>query len=175
MRRAEIERIAEQLVRKVPEGPRPAINVNEVARQLGLPIVRADLGEGVSACLVTEAGRSYIGVRAEDHENRRRFSIAHEIGHYVLEHSREAVHIDRESSVSYRSVVYRTTRSASGDPREVEANQFAACLLMPANRVRREATKLGGAITDNQVDALASDFKVSPAAMAIRLQVLGLL
>jgi len=175
MRRDEIERIAERILEEIPEGSRPAVPIKDVARRLGLPIVKTNLGEGVSACLVTEGGRAYIGVRDGDPSNRKRFSIAHECGHHVLQHPRDAVHLDREHDVSFRAVLYRSTRTAPGDPREAEANQFAACILMPAKRVRREAAKIGPALTDEHIDTLAKLFEVSPAAMAIRLQVLRLL
>jgi Zn-dependent peptidase ImmA (M78 family) len=48
-------------------------------------------------------------------------------------------------------------------------------LLMPAQRVRREAHKLGPVLSDEAIERLAKRFEVSAAAMAIRLQVLKLL
>jgi Zn-dependent peptidase ImmA (M78 family) len=175
MRREDIERVAEKLLPIVVDGDSPAVSVREIAKRLGLAIVATALGEGVSGVLVTEGGRSFIGINEDDHDNRKRFTIAHELGHYVLQHRREAVHVDREPTVSFRAVAFRTARTAPGDPKEVEANQFAACLLMPAKWIRREADRLGGVITDAQIDAFAARFKVSSAAMTIRLQVLGLL
>jgi Zn-dependent peptidase ImmA (M78 family) len=174
MRRDDVERIAEDLVARLPETSRCPVDVRGVARQLGLPVVPADLGEDVSACLVTEGKRSCIGVHDKDHPNRQRFSIAHEIGHYVLKHGYSTVHIDRKSNVSFRAVIYRTGKGTTGDLREVEANQFAACLLMPSKRIRDEVSKLPTEVTDDEIESLAQKFKVSPAAMAIRLQVLGL-
>jgi hypothetical protein len=90
--------------------------------------------------------------------HRRRYTIGHEIGHHHLKHHQRAVHIDRESSITFQAVSYRTTRSAPGsDPQEVEANQFAACLMMPGRLVRREARKLvEGTLADRHIPVLAA-------------------
>ncbi len=62
------------------------------------------------------------------------------------------------------------------DPKEIEANQFAACLLMPADLVKHAVTACGGSLlVDSQVSELASTFDVSEQAMTIRLSTLGLL
>jgi Zn-dependent peptidase ImmA (M78 family) len=169
----EIERRAEELLAKLPASASPEVPVETVARQLGLPVMKVDLGEGVSGILVTEGDRSYIGVQKKDHIHRRRWSTAHEIAHYCLGHHREeGVHVDQVPTITYR---YRSADSA-GTRTEAEANHFAACLLLPGPRVKDEAKKLagGGGLTDLHVEELARRFKVSPAAMTIRLQVLGL-
>ena len=173
MRWDEIEKRAGELLAKLPASASPDVPVDTVARQLGLAVMKVDLGEGVSGILVTEGDRSYIGVQKSDHIHRRRFSTAHEIAHYCLGHHREeGVHVDQEPSITIR---YRSADSA-GTRKEAEANHFAACLLLPAPRVKDEARKLsgGGALTDMHIEDLARRFKVSPAAMTIRLQVLGL-
>jgi Zn-dependent peptidase ImmA (M78 family) len=173
MRWDEIEKRADELLAKVPASASPEVPVETVARQLGLPVMKVDLGEGVSGILVTEGDRSYIGVQKNDHIHRRRWSTAHEIGHYCLEdHREEGVHVDQVPSITYR---YRSVDSA-GTRKEAEANHFAACLLLPAQRMKEEARKLapGGALNDMHVEELSRRFKVSPAAMTIRLQVLGL-
>ena len=70
-----------------------------------------------------------IGVNSHHHVNRRRFTVAHELGHLILHRKALAgrVHVDRRFPV-----LMRDSAAASGlDPREIEANQFAAELLMP--------------------------------------------
>ena len=153
----------------------PPIDVETVAVKLGLTLVRDDLGSDVSGLLVTTARSACVCVNNADHPNRQRFTIAHEMGHFVLRHQfvrGEHVHVDRGFLISQRG-----PRAAAGvDPKEIEANQFAACLLMPADLVRQEvATYGGGPLVDSHVSALASAFKVSEQAMTIRLSTLGLL
>jgi Zn-dependent peptidase ImmA (M78 family) len=171
----EIEKRTTDLLAKLPPGSSPEVPIEAVARQLGLPVMKVDLGEGVSGILVTEGERSYIGVQKSDHIHRRRFSIAHEIAHYCLGHHREqGVHVDQVPTITFRAM-YRSTDSA-GTRKEAEANHFAACLLLPATRVREQAKELsrGAALTDLHIEELARRFKVSPAAMTIRLQILDM-
>jgi Zn-dependent peptidase ImmA (M78 family) len=154
---------------------RPPIKVESLARRLGLAIVQADLDDGVSGVLVRDGSDTYICVRRRDPRIRRRFTVAHEIGHFVLEHQFAAsrhVHVDRE-----RQVLQRGPAASTGlDPLEVEANQFAAELLMPADWVRTEVSALGDPpLSDRDVETLAKGFDVSVQAMLHRLDSLRLL
>ena len=90
-------------------------------------------------------------------ERRRRFTIAHEIGHFVLHP--ELARPERGGEVT-----------EAGRVQEREADAFAAELLMPEDLVRQAAREHG---TD--VDRLADRFDVSRAAMRTRLQRLGIL
>jgi len=177
MRREVIEQVTWRLLFSMGLTETVPVPVEDIADGLGLPVMPMNLGDGVSGVLVTEGGRSYIGVQKAEAPHRRRYTVGHEIGHHYLKHHQGAVHVDRESSITFRAVSYRTTRSAHGsDPREVEANQFAACLLMPARLVRREAKGLiDGPLADRHIPILAKQFLVSEAAMTIRLETLGLL
>lgn len=87
---------------------------------------------------------------------RQRFTIAHELGHFALGHEDSP-----RDSGDFQS---------SGDPRERQANQFAAELLMPANEVRNMF--LSGVM--GSTERLASAFGVSKAALGYRLINLGL-
>ena len=62
------------------------VDIEAVARHVGLRVVRTTLGGDISGLLVTREGVSMICVEERHHENRRRFTIAHEIGHHVLGH-----------------------------------------------------------------------------------------
>lgn len=167
--RQQAERLAEQM----GEDTAP-VNVKRVAQKLGLRVVEANLGEGVSGLLITGGDDRCICVQADDHVNRKRFTIAHEIGHYHLKHQfkpGEHVHVDRGNLISQRSI-----RSSEGvDPMEVEANQFAACLLMPSGLLRVAAAEIEGPLHDDDVQELADAFGVSEQAMTIRLSTLRLL
>jgi Zn-dependent peptidase ImmA (M78 family) len=58
---------------------------------------------------------------------------------------------------------------------EVQANQFAATLLMPTKLLRERARRLQRPLTENDVKTLTTEFKVSEQAMTIRLSGLGLI
>lgn len=164
---------AERLAERLGDNSAP-VNVEKIAERLGLPIVYAELGAGVSGLLVSDGAEAHICVQKRDPLVRRRFTIAHEIGHHHLRHQFEPglVHVDRGHFISERG-----PRAADGvDPKEIEANQFAACLLMPSRLVREKVSALGGGpLLDHHVSCLARAFKVSEQAMTIRLSTLGLL
>lgn len=153
----------------------PPVDVEDLAAQMGLGIIRTDLGPDVSGLLVTNAQRTYVCVHDGHHQKRQRFTIAHEIGHFVLRHQFEGgahVHVDRGNFISQRG----PRASAGIDPKEIEANQFAASLLMPSKLVRERVIALGSSpLLDQDVAALAQEFQVSEQAMTIRLTTLGLL
>lgn len=153
----------------------PWVDVEKIAKSLGLKVVRGNLGPDVSGLLVRTPQASHICVADGDGPTRQRFTIAHEIGHYVLKHQFEAgshVHVDHGNYISQRGI-----RASQGvDRKEIEANQFAACLLMPKFLVAREVARFEKAsLFDSQVVALAETFKVSEQAMTIRLASLGFL
>jgi Zn-dependent peptidase ImmA (M78 family) len=103
---------------------------------------------------------------------RQRFSIAHELGHLLL-HEYKAPHADGAPQVRYRN----TISSLGTDQEEVEANQFAAELLMPANLLIPRFQQLGltswnGDLADSvaiELRDLAADCKVSEQAMLLRV------
>jgi Zn-dependent peptidase ImmA (M78 family) len=152
---------------------KPPVDLERVAKQLGLSIASADLGADVSGLLISKGDASIIAVQAKDPPNRKRFTIAHEIGHFYLRHQFEPgehVHVDRGHVITPRN-----SRSSTGeDLKEIEANQFAACLLMPSTLIesRIKALRLTS-LREDHVTLLASEFEVSEQAMTIRLSTLG--
>ena len=154
---------------------RPPVDVERVARHLGLKIAYAELGEDVSGLLISKGPMSVIAVQASDSENRQRFTIAHEIAHYYLRHQFEPgehVHVDHGHAITPRN-----SRSSTGeDLKEIEANQFAACLLMPSPLIEaRIKAHRAQPLRDDHISLLASEFEVSEQAMTIRLSTLGYL
>jgi Zn-dependent peptidase ImmA (M78 family) len=152
------------------------INVEAIAQALGLAVLHKDLGPEVSGVLVTNGATAQVCVQKKDSPVRKRFTIAHEIGHHFLRHqfeSGEHVHVDKGNYISQRG-----PRASEGiDFKEIEANQFAASLLMPTKALRQKISKLPGAtpLLDHHVTLLAKEFGVSEQAMTIRLTGLGLL
>lgn len=155
---------------------RAPIDVEFVARHLHLNLAFADLGPDVSGLLISRGNTAGIAIQASDHPKRRRFTIAHEIGHYYLRHQFEPgehVHVDHGHAITPRD-----SRSSAGvDLKEIEANQFAASLLMPSKILEARIRQLGTPkpLRDSHVMQLANEFEVSEQAMTIRLSTLGYL
>src|SRR5438034_11751378 len=107
------------------------VDVARVAKLESVEVEHVDFGDEISGVLVKDGDRAIIGVNARQALARQRFTIAHELGHYLLHSSRE-LFVDKDYIVHFRD-----ENSSSGyDPVEVEANQFAAELIMPEVEVR---------------------------------------
>jgi Zn-dependent peptidase ImmA (M78 family) len=154
---------------------RPAVDVHSIAEHLGMRITELNLGSDCSGLLITQPGLTpCIVVHQQHHEHRKRFTIAHEIGHFALKHhfGDTNVHADSLTSISYRG-----GRASQGtDPREIAANQFASTLLMPTalmeRALLRRKTKLERDY-ESVVQELAESFTVSGHAMTLRLKSMG--
>lgn len=149
------------------------VPVEAIAEQLGARLSFGQYEGDVSGFVARRPGTVVIGVNSSHPQTRQRFTIAHEIGHLRM-HEGKPLIVDKLVRVDLR-------RSASlpNDRAEVEANRFAACLLMPEDHVRREFEKFTSKRAPMQVDSaigkLASTFAVSHQAMAYRLRELDLL
>ncbi|MGW7406819.1 ImmA/IrrE family metallo-endopeptidase [Streptomyces sp. NPDC054833] len=150
------------------------VDVERLAAHLDVLISRSAFKDGdVSGMLVRQDGRSpVVGVNDSHSRQRQRFTIAHELGHLILHPGREVV-LDRPVRVNLRD----KASSMATDREEIEANAFAASLLMPADLVRSELQRLPTAVRqdpDQCTAALAVLFEVSDSAMGFRLINLGL-
>jgi Zn-dependent peptidase ImmA (M78 family) len=148
------------------------VDVHGLARQEGIRLEFGDFGADVSGLFVREGDQVILGVNGRDAPTRQRFTIAHELGHYVLHGDNRELFVDKGHYVVYR----RNGVSETGlDPMEIEANQFAAELLMPADLVAAAFSGAPLRVDDDQaLRGLAARFNVSPMAMAIRLASLDL-
>lgn len=146
------------------------VDVTAIADGCGVTVIEHDLEDTVSGVLVIRDGRGIIAVNEAHHPNRQRFSVAHELGHYLLHCDAGSVFIDA-SPVFFRD----ETSSEGSDRQEIEANAFAAELLMPEEDIRRViGNKPLDAFDEPGVRRLAARFGVSAQALTIRLTKLGL-
>lgn len=144
------------------------VDVEAVAVRLGARVVFDDLEDDVSGFLLREKGVSTIAINKQHHPNRQRFTLAHECGHLFL-HAHEGDRLWLDKTLFFRD------GSNSGDQfAEIQANQFAAGLLMPKELLREHLGE-EGPVNDFDVVRLALRFQVSERAMTVRLISLGLL
>jgi Zn-dependent peptidase ImmA (M78 family) len=133
-----------------------------IAKELGLDVLDVSVKRDVSGALVKKEDRDpSILLNAEDSRTRKRFTCAHELGHYILRAA--------EPTPRYEYVDYRNKNSSTGTVEEERyANSFAASLLMPEDVVK--------AVHQSGMPAfrLAKQFGVSPESMQHRLNNLGL-
>lgn len=155
------EKAASELLEECWDGALP-IDPVRIAKSLGVEVLATQLKPDVSGALVKKKGKDpSILLNAGDSKNRKRFTCAHELGHYIRREARP--------EQQYEYVDYRDARSSTGtDEEERYANSFAASLLMPEVAVR--------AFSDQDLAAfrMAKIFGVSPESMQYRLDNLGL-
>ena len=170
IRRRKIRELVQTLLTeaKVTEAPVP---VWEIARKIGARIVVESLDGDLSGFLYRDASQKIIGVNTQHASVRQNFTVAHELAHLLL-HDQEQLHLDRAfSTVRLRDDV--SSQGVDGD--EIEANLFAAEILMPEGFLRRD---LSGQRTldlyeEDLIPELARKYGVSVQALMFRLQYLG--
>ena len=147
----------------------PPVPVEKLAKALGVRVEYNPFDDELSGMAFLRDGKPVIGINANHHPNRQRFTIAHELGHILLHQSRlnAAVLVDKS-----KNFIPRDSISAEGvDPIEVQANAFASELLMPAKLVRQMLSESTRDLHDDEyLIALAKRFRVSLAALQFRLQ-----
>jgi len=145
------------------------IDVHALANEKGARVVEEALDDDTSGVLVIKNNQAVIGVNKYHHHRRRRFTIAHELGHFLLHGNGPKVFVD--------TIFYRDADSTEGlYEEEIAANAFAAELLMPERILRQYLDRQGIDVLDEvAVKRLALKFDVSEQALTIRLINLGLI
>lgn len=140
------------------------VNLHDIAKKLNVEVVLDPFEQNFFSPEPEISGTfTYVNnvptctINSQHHKNRQRFTLAHELGHYVLHHGEKS---------DNKNTLYR---NGTTNPDEVEANAFAAELLMPKGIVRYLIVEQG--ITS--ISELAKSFMVSEQAMEIRLERLG--
>jgi len=132
------------------------INISEIAMERGAYVRERDI-DGAEAWLVRKGSRAIITINSKIYEQgRKRFAIAHELGHFEMHHDSQLVICSDEDMY-----VWNLSKS-----QEIEANEFASCILMPeiifSHYVKKEAPNM------DRVSELSSEFGTTLTATAIR-------
>ncbi|MDP3196761.1 ImmA/IrrE family metallo-endopeptidase [Tabrizicola sp.] len=152
-------------------------NVVHLANDLGLKVFEEDLlpyerGFLEKAPSLGSQSGWVVRINRRDRPETQKFTIAHEVGHFVLHGARleglDALdgRVNRSTEGSLDPFSYLEDRDRV---MESEANSFAAALLMPKNLFEPAFNRLSG-----DVDAIARLFAVSDSAVGRRLRELGL-
>ena len=140
------------------------LDIREVVRTVfEIDINETDLGKSVSGFLERIGNRWAIYINKNESEVRKRFTIAHELGHFIY-HSDKYV----GGGTSIPDQIF--FRDYSTNPMEQEANNFAAALLMPEDTFRKYIDE-----GYDTVSTLADKFQLSTSAIKYRAYKLGLI
>ncbi len=134
-----------------------------LAHKLGITVNNVEfIDDSLSALIARKGETTRIFVAQSEPPYRKRFSVAHELGHYFLHLPGDGEIVDKRIHM-YRGKALNGGDWDEGRAREIEANRFAAALLMPEEFVRDQWE-----VTPN-VSAMAKIFKVSQSAMGYRI------
>jgi len=132
--------------------------LRSLERTTPLQVFVRPLGDGIAGAFSQIEDVPFVIVNADHPVERQRFTLAHEFGHYRMGHGNRV-----DTALSW----------GDKDPREIEANSFAAAFLMPPSAIADALARLGAPDLDFDVlVTLAALFGVSAKAMRVRLETL---
>jgi len=140
------------------------VDVHSLPARLGIEFKQAYLAKDIAGMLEKNGDSFLITVQARDIPVRQRFTLAHELGHYMLH--RRLIGDGLDDDRAYRSTEigkYHNTRI--GPAEEKDANRFAVNLLMPRELIASERRRL-----NDDIQKMADLFQVSKQTMSIRLK-----
>lgn len=151
----------------VTSAPIPVERIAEIKAQVRY----SPLDDELSGMVYVKNDTAIIGVNALHHPNRQRFTIAHELGHLILHKPMitKEIHVDKNFPMLMRGPASSTKVNQT----EIEANYFAAEILMPASflvkSLKEEPFIINDIDDDIVASTLAKKYKVSVSAMRFRL------
>lgn len=138
------------------------VQLGALAKDLGLEVYKSPLKPGISGLIEpSQTSKSGFRIKINRHESveRQRFTLAHEISHYLL-------HKDFIRSGVIDNTMYRSSLSSK---QEIEANKLASKIVMPDAAVNELRRNYSGIAFDEMVHKMAADLRVSEPAMRIKL------
>lgn len=169
IRRKYIRELVETIILRLDIKHAP-VNVDNVAKSYQISVIEKPTDDNLSGFILRKPNKSVIiGVNSNHHLNRKRFTIAHELGHYLL-HKGDTIHLDNENraiEINFRGL----EASNKVNDQEKEANLFAAELLMPKSLLDKDLKHIGqiDLLNEDIILELAKKYKVSIAALTFRL------
>jgi len=134
------------------------VNVIEIAKKANVLVKYAPSKE-FSGLIYRKDGVAFMAISSSESHVRQRFTIAHELGHFFL-------HPQKDTFVDFRDNEKNIARGL----KEVQANQFAAALLMPRKILEKDVKNFSETgITKSAIRFLADKYLVSEDAMTYRL------
>lgn len=137
---------------------KPPVSPFEIAEKLGIPVFQWDFPDELSGIFVFDKQKACIGVNQNHPYVRQRFTVAHELGHYIF-------HDTKDMFVDFLDMdMVVTTMDEEDRRREMKANWFAADLLMPRHWMYNDFEQFG----EKNMSLVAQRYEVSEQALWVR-------
>lgn len=139
------------------------VKLGAIAERLGVKVLLSTLPRGTSGQIGQEGGDFVIRINRHEAKHRQRFTLAHELAHFLLHRDRVVAEGGWSENVLLR---------APNQPIQIEyeANWLASDLVIPSHLLAQATADYNGPMTSEVIEDLARRFGVSTAAMEIKLQ-----
>jgi Zn-dependent peptidase ImmA (M78 family) len=138
------------------------VKLGAIAKELGIDVKLSSLPLNISGQIARTQSGYEIKINRHESRQRQRFTLAHELAHYLLHKDV----IDKMGGTLSDNVLYR---SGASETIEYEANRLAAQIVMPEQALQSAFSRYGEQLSESMVELLAEQFGVSKAAMEIRV------
>lgn len=132
---------ARQMARKVLKDcgiSKPPIDLKLILKEKGYEYIEVDtFMDSVDALFLENEGSIYAAVNSKHHIHRQRFSLAHELGHILLNHNLDYYSVE----ISLDNPPSEKKHTGAERAYETEANNFAGELLVPLELLKKEFKK----------------------------------
>ena len=135
------------------------IKVGAIAKAFDIDVKKSTLSAGISGEIKEANGKVTIRVNRHDVKERQRFTLAHEIAHFLL-------HRDKIGDGIIDDILYR---SGLSDAQEAQANRLAADIVMPWSLIQRSLEACSDLKPEQKIERLAQEAEISTTAIKIRL------
>ena len=122
--------------------------INFLKKEIDISVRPWAFGDNTDGIQITKEKLVVIGYNNLQHQHRQRFTVAHELGHLLLGHTNKNYDFDINS----------------GDPEEIEANQFAGELLVPLKMLKEDMKK-----GNKSIEFIVNNYNVSKEVAWLRL------
>jgi Zn-dependent peptidase ImmA (M78 family) len=133
------------------------LDIEGLLKAYEVNIRRRPMEDEISGHLEATEDGWYVTINSLHHPRRQRFTLAHELGHFLLHSGERKDFLDR--------MLFRANEQSR---METEANRFAASLLMPEEEFKRFVNQ-----HSSKVEDIAEHFQVSALAVRVRAKELG--
>lgn len=134
------------------------VKVGAIAKSFGIDVKKATLTPGISGEIREVDGSVVVKINRHDSEERQRFTLAHEIAHFLL-------HRDKIGDGIVDTMLFRSSLSSD---LESEANRLAADIVLPFSLISNE-NFYPNVRFEEKVERLSIAAKISAPAIEIRL------
>lgn len=154
------------------------VNVAAILSDLGVAFEERPILSGESGWIECQGGNFTVVVNEAESEQRRRFTAAHELAHYLMHRDllcEDGDRLHRHTDRLFGANAELNRKAPLAQRHEAQANKLAAQIIMPASRIKEVWDSLDQENQTDKIGVVAGQFGVSKAAMEIRAKTLGLI